>query len=237
MAIGLIQSFNGDGSTKVFQVTGEILSKNHIGVWFNNNGTRENTNTYDVFGNTIVFKVAPISGVVIKIAVSDDGEGLDNSPSEINILQSYLEEIDLVADYVDDIARVATELNSNDNIETVGSDLSLGVNSEIRRVNLQSSRISIVASNIQSIIDTANIQDATVVYVPLQSTAQGYVEWNKISSVITFGIPQGVQGANGANGLNGLTPNYIFSYNSTTGNLEYSLSGYTNETNIAIEEW
>ena len=53
------------------------------------------------------------------------------------------------------------------------------------------------------------------------------------SDTITFKIPQG---AIGANGTNGLTPNYEFTYNEVTGDLEYNLLGYTSNSEPSIQE-
>ena len=51
--------------------------------------------------------------------------------------------------------------------------------------------------------------------------------------------PAGVDGIHGVDGNNGLTPLYEFTYNETTGNLEYNLIGYTDENGpiINTEEW
>lgn len=48
---------------------------------------------------------------------------------------------------------------------------------------------------------------------------------------------QGVRGQAGVNGNDGKTPLYEFSYNETTGDLEYSLVSYANISTAPIEEW
>lgn len=51
---------------------------------------------------------------------------------------------------------------------------------------------------------------------------------------ITFGIPKGVAGSAG---VDGMTPQYEFVYNETTGDLEYTLTGYIPSTDVTSGEW
>ena len=44
-------------------------------------------------------------------------------------------------------------------------------------------------------------------------------------------------GATGATGKDGGSPIYDFTYNATTGDLEYSLVGYADAPNEVLEEW
>lgn len=81
---------------------------------------------------------------------------------EINTLQEVLDatypliipvgeklvEIQTVYDNIDSVVIVATELTSTDNIETVVTDLLLGVNSEIRKVNAIATEINQIVSDI-----------------------------------------------------------------------------------------
>ena len=59
--------------------------------------------------------------------------------------------------------------------------------------------------------------------------------WDAVNKILT--VPT-VKGEPGSNGYNGLTPLYEFTYNSTTGNLEYSLVGYADEhsSELAVKE-
>ena len=47
----------------------------------------------------------------------------------------------------------------------------------------------------------------------------------------------GTDGNNGANGVDGMTPQYEFTYDEATGNLEYELTGYIPSTEIPSSEW
>lgn len=81
---------------------------------------------------------------------------------EVNTLQEVLDatypliipvgeklvEIQAVYDNIDSVVIVATELTSANNIETVGTDLLLGVNSEIRKVNAITTEINQIVSDI-----------------------------------------------------------------------------------------
>lgn len=59
-----------------------------------------------------------------------------------------LVEIQAVYDNIDSVVIVATELTSTDNIETVSTDLLLGANSEIRKVNTIATQINEIVTNI-----------------------------------------------------------------------------------------
>lgn len=59
-----------------------------------------------------------------------------------------LVEIQAVYDNIDSVVIVATELTNTDNIETVGVDLLLGVNSEIRKVNTIATEINQIVSDV-----------------------------------------------------------------------------------------
>lgn len=57
--------------------------------------------------------------------------------------------------------------------------------------------------------------------------------WDSVNKILT--VPT-VEGARGERGFDGKTPLYGFTYNSATGNLEYTLTGYAS-INDEVEEW
>ena len=192
MALGLIQNFTGTGSITNYQIVGDILSKNHVAVWFDDNSIRENPNTYDVFGNTIIFKIAPSSGVTIKVAVSDDGEGLEVVPNSITSLYENIDKIDSVYENIEEVVAVGTELINYNTIETVGTDLLLGSESEIRKVNLAKSNIDILADLTDEIEDVAqNLGSISLVATDLSMA--GIVDVMDAGS-ITAPVTQELQG-------------------------------------------
>lgn len=64
------------------------------------------------------------------------------------------------------------------------------------------------------------------------------VDGNKYLDFYITAGEQGIQGINGVNGQNGKTPIYDFSYNESSGELEYSLVGYNLESELnTVTEW
>ncbi len=64
----------------------------------------------------------------------------------------------------------------------------------------------------------------------------GWDSVNKILTVPTVEGARGARGERGERGFDGKTPLYGFTYNSATGNLEYTLTGYAS-INDEVEEW
>ena len=83
-----------------------------------------------------------------------------------------------------------------------------------------------LASLLVELQDAADFRGLTVVPGEVAS-------WDSVNKVLT--VPT-VEGARGERGFDGKTPLYEFTYNSTTGNLEYILTGYAS-INDEVEEW
>lgn len=85
-------------------------------------------------------------------------------------------------------------------------------------------------------LDTLLIELQTAADFRGLTVENGEAGWDSVNKVLT--VPT-VQGKQGVPGYNGLTPSYEFTYNSITGNLEYTLVEYIslNDSHSVIEEW
>jgi hypothetical protein len=72
-----------------------------------------------------------------------------------------------------------------------------------------------------------SIHEITVEQIPYTESVSYTADTN------TLNIPAGIPGVNG---LNGKSPNYVFTYNTDTGDLEFDLDYWSNETTIDTEE-
>lgn len=92
--------------------------------------------------------------------------------------------------------------------------------------------INLVTTNMSSIVSNASVLEAlSVIGIPVEYYTQASA--TLVDSTIEIRIPKGVPGANGENGL---TPNYEFTYDTDTGDLSYSMVGYTTDSTTVIEE-
>lgn len=90
-------------------------------------------------------------------------EVLDSTYPLIIPVGEKLVEIQAVYNNIDSVAIVATELTNTDNIEIVGVDLLLGVNSEIRKVNAIAAEINQIVSDIIPNLDEILATDENAV--------------------------------------------------------------------------
>lgn len=95
MAIITAHKFDGDGTTREFQIGDSILSKSHCRVWVDN--AQPDSSTWDLLGSTILFDVAPPVGAVenVKIFVSNDGTfpAEYTAPSAIETVEAYINDV------------------------------------------------------------------------------------------------------------------------------------------------
>lgn len=134
------------------------------------------------------------------------------------------------------------------NINLVGNDLALGVNSNVKIVGSDlngDNTIGNVSDNINDVIDVSNNLDSILSSVnkienlsanatSLTPEEQASVEL--VNNTFEFGIPRG---RNGSDGINGLSPKIEFTYNEQTGFIEVEQTGWvqiSNETS-EDEEW
>lgn len=98
MAVPFVENYNGDGSNRIFTVISPILSESHVRVDFYyeeiiGEGATDHqisSGNWDIINNSVVFRVPPALGYVVKISVSSDGEGLDTSPSDVTNVAAKL---------------------------------------------------------------------------------------------------------------------------------------------------
>lgn len=120
--IGQIK-YNGDGSTRIFPVSFEILGEDYVQVFINNIAISDRTK-YDIINNSIVFLegYAPEIGtdnVVILVASSPTEIGdLNTPPSNIQSVLDNMTNINAVASNKENIDIVATNISSVNTIST-----------------------------------------------------------------------------------------------------------------------
>jgi len=107
------------------------------------------------------------------------------------------------------IAGVAEELDAIEDIQTAIDDGTL--DNMLNIINME------VATGAEG---TDAVWDGTTLTVPKGDTGE-----------------KGDAGNDGNNGGNGLTPNYEFTYNPSTGDLEYTLTNYSDINDLTIQEW
>lgn len=120
------ESYNADGSTKIFTVASTILSASHVRVDFNYKDTPEDdysdhnitSDKWDVINNSIVFVEAPANGYVVKITTSTTGEDLDTPPDVLSSISVYIQQLIEVQENLSDIIKVSEDLGAIDTIET-----------------------------------------------------------------------------------------------------------------------
>ncbi len=117
MAVISSQSIPTNGSTKDFQILGDILSKSHMGVWLNTGSGNvwQGYDKWDRLGSVILFKNAPVEGTLL-INVYDTSEEVPTEPDAYAVLSTLSTEIARIFLSIDNIDAVG---NNGDNIDTV----------------------------------------------------------------------------------------------------------------------
>ena len=100
--------------------------------------------------------------------------------------------------------------------------------------NSSTSAANALASELAAGVNAAKITSLTTSAIRLSSTdsptaTYTYVD-DPLSNSIEFGIPAGVDGVDGVDGLYGSTPVLEFTYNATTGDIEYNVASYIQGT-------
>ena len=212
MALSNPQEYIGDGSNREFTVLGELPSESHLRVWFDNIAV--SSNDWDLLGNTVLFDTPPDVGVNVQFVVSSTGTDFPQSPTDMSTVAFYANDVESVANNIDDILVVSESISDvNDVANNIGSIVSL------------SGRASII----DNAVDTITNLSASATSVPAELGASATL----IGSNIEIKVPRG---STGADGENGLTPDIEFSYNPTTGNLEYDVVGYLPISQLEAKE-
>jgi len=193
------ESFIADGTQRNFQVASTILSESHLRVHYYYNGLDNpvSGDEWDLLSDTVLFNVAPTSGYVVKITVSSDGYGLEDSPTNIskvadninsiittaqsigsvNTVASKISYVETTANNIANVVIVAADINSV-NIVAVDIASIKTVSGSITKVNTVSDSITsvnTVSSNIASVntasTDIANINIAATNIININSVA------------------------------------------------------------------
>lgn len=88
------ETYLASGSNREFQVASKILSESHVRVHIDyddgNGDISIPSSQWDLLGSTILFNDAPAADSYVKITVSTDGEGLDDSPTVLSIVAANI---------------------------------------------------------------------------------------------------------------------------------------------------
>lgn len=116
MAVPFVENYEGDGSNRIFTVISPILSESHVRVDFYyedviGEGFTDHhitSGNWDIINNSVVFRVPPEDGYIVKISVSSDGEGLDIAPSDVTNVAASLNKIVDVSNNMEYIQTVSS---------------------------------------------------------------------------------------------------------------------------------
>ena len=111
------ESFNADGTSKIYTTASTILSQSHcrVDLYYDEVDHEINQTLWDVINNSIVFNDAPLLGQTVKITISTDGEGLETAPSLYSDVASNITSIITVASIeqdIKDVSSLATQITS-----------------------------------------------------------------------------------------------------------------------------
>lgn len=149
------QFFIISGTASVFVSNRHIGSKTQCAIYaqssVDDTWTNISYNDFDLVNNSIVLNTPVISTLVkkIELRVADSQEELGTPVTDITVLASNIEDIQLLSDNIGIVNTVATSLSSNDNIDIIASDLILEDNSNIK----------IVSDNITQVQDVSEYID------------------------------------------------------------------------------
>ena len=156
--------------------------------------------------------------------VTDSIGSINTNAANIADINAVATDIDSVTSIIDDIptlneihANIAEILVSNDNAAIATAQAGIATS----------------AANTSTTNANTTIAIREKFETQLVESGEYYEPLSYDSNTNTLTIPRGVPGVNGENGL---TPNYEFTYNEATGDLEYAMTGYTTETDVVIEE-
>ena len=114
--------FYGDGSTKLFQTSVKIPSKNNVGVYIDS--SLASSDSFDILDRAILFKVPPLDGVLINIQYSESGEDFLLSPSNAFKVSQIVDELEIVSNNIDSVLTVDSNITD---IKRVAYNLKRGI--------------------------------------------------------------------------------------------------------------
>jgi hypothetical protein len=106
------ESYSADGLQKEFTVANTVLSESHVRVhyYYDSIDHSVSSDYWDLLGSTILFATAPTAGHVVKITVSSDGTGLDDSPTNISTIANNIDDVVLAGQSAVAIVTVADNI-------------------------------------------------------------------------------------------------------------------------------
>ena len=120
-------TYNGDGSTRIFPVSFEILGEDYVQVFINNIAISDRTK-YDIINNSIVF----LEGYAPEIGTDNVVILVASSPTEIGDLNTPPSSIQSVLDNIDDINTAAANIidiqNASSNAITATNQATIATN-------------------------------------------------------------------------------------------------------------
>jgi hypothetical protein len=158
----------------------------------------------------------------------DNVKTVANKITEVETVGVKIAEVETVAGKEVELTTVAGKIAE---VETVA-----GKSAEIDVINTNIGDINNVATNMSSIlngVDVVTNLDANATTLNPGDSATATL----VGSTIQLGVPKGADGVDGTNGSDGLTPQYSFSYNSSTGDLEVNVDNYVPISETDIQEW
>jgi len=114
--------FYGDGSTKLFQTSVKIPSKNNVGVYIDS--SLASSDSFDILDRAILFKAPPLDGVLINIQYSESGEDFLLSPSNAFKVSQIVDELEIISDNIDSVLNVDSNITD---IKRVAYNLKRGI--------------------------------------------------------------------------------------------------------------
>ena len=114
-----------NGSNNTFTLSGTPLSKSHIKVYYQHNGSDIVLldEEYDLLENIVIIKKPIPAGDKIIINVSSDGSGLDMPPSKLDTIYSSIDEIIINAENISSINTVSDNIDSVNNVNNKTNEI------------------------------------------------------------------------------------------------------------------
>jgi len=152
MAVPFVENYNGDGSNRIFTVISPILSESHVRVDFYyedviGEGYTDHhitSGNWDIINNSVVFRVPPAAGYIVKISVSSDGEGLDTAPSDVTNVAASLNMIVELANNMEHIEKVYSVSDALEALYTDKDELD-AVHAALAQIEFNYNNIDIIA--------------------------------------------------------------------------------------------